>query len=184
MGSPPGLAAKPSVVSYTDSVRQPRIQLRIIESVGLPSAEILPRSQPYGRTDRMSVRPADRAVASPHRRLCNGSGAPASGSTISWKAKQVQQFRQFLLARDGGFCTAARGLGYDGHGVAAKVTVNLSQKAYEALEDAADITKDTKTDVINKALQPYNEVRAVQEADGGIWIQANKGSEAVKLRLY
>jgi len=44
------------------------------------------------------------------------------------------------------------------------------------------ITKDTKTDVINKVLQLYNEVRAAQEADGGIWIQADKGSEAVKLR--
>jgi hypothetical protein len=41
-----------------------------------------------------------------------------------------------------------------------------------------------KTDVINKVLQLYNEVRAAQEADGGIWIQADKGSEAAKLRPY
>ena len=46
MGSPPGLTAKPSVARYTDSVRQPRIQLRIIRkrraAVG---REILPRTR-------------------------------------------------------------------------------------------------------------------------------------------
>jgi hypothetical protein len=68
--------------------------------------------------------------------------------------------------------------------VAAKVTVNLTEKAYDALLETAKFTEDTKTDVINKALQLYSEVRAAQNHDGGIWIQSDKGSDAVKLRLY
>lgn len=97
MGSPPGLTAKPSVVSYTDSVRQPRIQLRIIESVRLLSAvKFCPEASPTARLT--GCRSAQRTALLAHHtdRLCNGSGAGAPGSTISWEAKEVQQFRQFL----------------------------------------------------------------------------------------
>lgn len=68
--------------------------------------------------------------------------------------------------------------------IAAKVTVNLSQKTYEALERAASITGDTKTDVINKAVQLYSEVREAQNNGGGVWLQASEGTDPVKVRLF
>ncbi len=101
MGSLPALPAKPSVARYTDSVRQPRIQLRIIESARLLSAlKFCREANPTARLT--GCRSAQRTALLPHHtdRLCNGSGAGASGSTISREAKEVHQFRQFLWARD------------------------------------------------------------------------------------
>lgn len=68
--------------------------------------------------------------------------------------------------------------------VAARVTVNLSRKSQEALYDTAALTDDTKTEVINKALQVYREVRAAQEKGGGMWLQKDQASEPVLIRYY
>jgi len=68
--------------------------------------------------------------------------------------------------------------------VAARVTVNLSRKTVEALNATCALTDDTKTEVINKAVQLYHEVQEAQHKGGGIWIQSDQGREPVLVRFY
>lgn len=48
-----------------------------------------------------------------------------------------------------------------------KVTVYLTPRAASALEDAARITGDTKTDTINRALGAYNLLMQAWAREGG-----------------
>jgi hypothetical protein len=66
--------------------------------------------------------------------------------------------------------------------VAARLTVNLSKKTVEALETTSTLTDDTKTAVINKAVQLYREVQEAQQHGGGIWIQSDPNSDPVRVR--
>lgn len=66
---------------------------------------------------------------------------------------------------------------------AERVTVNLGLRASDALERVAR-DGDTKTEVINKALQLYALVHDVQNAGGAIWIQDDAESELARARFY
>ena len=66
--------------------------------------------------------------------------------------------------------------------VAARATVNLSKKTVEAIDATSALTDDTKTAVINKAVQLYREVQEAQHHGGGIWIQADASSDPVRVR--
>lgn len=68
--------------------------------------------------------------------------------------------------------------------VAERVTVNLSSRSADALESAAGLTGDSKTEVINKALQLYSMVRVAQDDGGGAWIQDDRESDPVRARFY
>lgn len=68
--------------------------------------------------------------------------------------------------------------------IAARLTVNLSRRSAEALREAAEMTEDTRTEVINKALQVYRDIRACQERGGGVWLQKDEASEPVLTRYY
>jgi hypothetical protein len=68
--------------------------------------------------------------------------------------------------------------------VAARVTVNLSRKTVEALNATCALTDDTKTEVINKAIQLYREVQEAQQKGGGIWIQSDQSREPVLVRYH
>lgn len=48
-----------------------------------------------------------------------------------------------------------------------KVTVNLTPRAVEALDAATDRTRDSKTDVINRALAVYRIVLELTDRSGG-----------------
>ncbi|MBM7083550.1 hypothetical protein [Micromonospora humidisoli] len=48
-----------------------------------------------------------------------------------------------------------------------RVTVNLAPRAVEALDQACEKTRDTKTDTINRALVVYNLVLELLERGGG-----------------
>lgn len=52
-----------------------------------------------------------------------------------------------------------------------RVTVNLNTKSVEALNAVAALTEDTKTDVINKALQVWVIIQRAQARGGGVWMQ-------------
>ena len=67
--------------------------------------------------------------------------------------------------------------------VAERVTVNLAQPASTALENAVKTTGQTKTEVINKALQLFADVMAAQDAGGALWIQESKDSEMIRTRF-
>ncbi|OBG50203.1 hypothetical protein A5704_06105 [Mycobacterium sp. E735] len=60
--------------------------------------------------------------------------------------------------------------------------MNLSKKSVEALDAASALTDDTKTAVINKAVQLYREVQEAQQHGGGIWIQSDRDSEPIRVR--
>lgn len=54
---------------------------------------------------------------------------------------------------------------------AIRVTVNLNEKSVDAMERLVDLTKDTKTECINKALQAYCLIQEAQLHRGGVWFQ-------------
>jgi hypothetical protein len=52
------------------------------------------------------------------------------------------------------------------------------------LERATDLTQDTKTEVINKAIQLFAIVQAAQAEGGGVWIREVKESELTRIRFF
>ncbi|MEV6064900.1 hypothetical protein AB0L62_33285 [Nocardia asteroides] len=68
--------------------------------------------------------------------------------------------------------------------IAARLTVNLSRRSAEALHETAEMTEETRTEVINKALQVYRDIRACQERGGGVWMQKDEASEPILTRYY
>lgn len=67
---------------------------------------------------------------------------------------------------------------------AERVTVNLLRQAAAALDETAKLTGNSKTEVINKALQLYALVQSAQNAGGGVWIQDAEKDEPVRARFY
>jgi hypothetical protein len=64
-----------------------------------------------------------------------------------------------------------------------RVTVNLTERSAKALESTAALTTESKTDVINKALQFYAYVRALLEDGGALYVREPGTSEKERLRL-
>lgn len=65
-----------------------------------------------------------------------------------------------------------------------RITVNLNRRASEALTEAAQLTGDRKTDVVNKALLVYLLFQQTQTAGGTIFIQKDPedgGLERIRL---
>lgn len=61
--------------------------------------------------------------------------------------------------------------GRNQHGPLERVTVNLTPRAARALEQAGQITGDTKTDTINRALQVYAYLEQVTRDGGAIYVR-------------
>lgn len=64
-----------------------------------------------------------------------------------------------------------------------RVTVNLTGKSSHALAEAVRITRDSKTDVINKALVVYALLQEIQEAGGAIYLRETSRAELERLRV-
>lgn len=69
-----------------------------------------------------------------------------------------------------------------GGGGLERVTVNLIPRASRALEQAVELTGDSKTDAINRALQVYAYLEQVW-ADGGA-ILAKNGDTVTELKFF
>lgn len=65
-----------------------------------------------------------------------------------------------------------------------RVTVNLTPRAYHALEQTVQLTGDTKTDTINRALQVYAYLEEILHASGSIYVRATPDAEPERLRIY
>jgi hypothetical protein len=65
-----------------------------------------------------------------------------------------------------------------------RVTVNLTGRASRALEATTDITGDTKTDTINRALQVYAYLEEVAARGGSIYVREAEGSELERLKIF
>ncbi|MFC8615535.1 hypothetical protein ACFT9M_03805 [Micromonospora purpureochromogenes] len=70
-------------------------------------------------------------------------------------------------ADDAGGSGGGGGGGGGGGSSLVRVTVNLAPRAVEALDQACEKTRDTKTDTINRALVVYNLVLELLERGGG-----------------
>ena len=65
-----------------------------------------------------------------------------------------------------------------------KVTVNLTTRSVAALEKAVEVTGDSKTDVINKALQVYSFIQEQIDAGGALYVKDAGSDEAERLRIF
>jgi hypothetical protein len=65
-----------------------------------------------------------------------------------------------------------------------RVTVNLTARASRALDQAAQITGDTKTDTINRALQVYAYLEEITQNGGAIYIKESPDSEPQLIKIF
>lgn len=67
-------------------------------------------------------------------------------------------------------------------GTAERVTLNLTANASDALAEAQSLSRDSKTDTMNKAIQLYSLILRVQAEGGGAYLK-EKGGELERLRV-
>ncbi|MEU5335643.1 hypothetical protein AB0G51_20275 [Streptomyces asoensis] len=65
-----------------------------------------------------------------------------------------------------------------------RVTVNLTSRASKALETAVDLTGDSKTDSINRALSVYAYIEQVLHQGGSITVQDAPEATPQKLVIF
>jgi hypothetical protein len=72
-----------------------------------------------------------------------------------------------------------------GRGLAAeKVTVNLTGRSVKALEEAVAVTGNSKTEVINKAVQIFAYILEHIDAGGAVYVREPGGKEAERIRIF
>jgi len=64
-----------------------------------------------------------------------------------------------------------------------RVTVNLTEKSSLALASTVELSGDSKTDSINKALQAYALFQSIQAGGGAIYLRERDGAELERIRL-
>ncbi len=64
-----------------------------------------------------------------------------------------------------------------------RVTVNLNARASDALDQVSELTGETKTDAINRALQVYALLHQVQADGGAIYTRERGAKELERLRI-
>ena len=74
--------------------------------------------------------------------------------------------------------------GHGGGGPLERVTVNLIARASRALERVSALTGDSKTDIINRALQVYDYLEDVSANGGAIYVRETKDSDLQLLKMF
>lgn len=75
-----------------------------------------------------------------------------------------------------------RGDGSDGP--PKRVTVNVTGRASRALDLAAELTGDTRTDSLNRALQVYAYLQQLTACGGTVYVQEAAGSDLELLKVF
>jgi len=88
-----------------------------------------------------------------------------------------------ISAKGGGTKVASHG-GRGGGSSLERVTVNLTPRTSGALEQLVEITGDSKTDTIYKALQVFAYLQQLQHGDGAIYVQEPGSKERERLRIF
>jgi hypothetical protein len=65
-----------------------------------------------------------------------------------------------------------------------RVTVNLTSRTSEALDQLGQMTGDTKTDTVNKALQVFAYLQQLQHDDGAIYVREPGSKELERLKIF
>jgi hypothetical protein len=64
-----------------------------------------------------------------------------------------------------------------------RITVNLTSRSSSALELAVELSGDTKTDTINRAIQIYAYLEKVIRHGGSVHIREKAGADLERLRI-
>lgn len=78
--------------------------------------------------------------------------------------------------------TGARGNG--SNGPLERITVNLTGRASRALELAAQLTGDSKTDTVNRALQVYAYMEQITARGGSVYVREGADAELERLKVF
>jgi hypothetical protein len=70
------------------------------------------------------------------------------------------------------------------HGPLERVTVNLTGRAADALDQAAKLTGNSKTDTINRALQIYAYLEQVANDGGAIYVRESPDGELQLIKMF
>jgi hypothetical protein len=70
-----------------------------------------------------------------------------------------------------------------GGGDLRRITVNLTPRAWEALEQAVKLTGDSKTDTLNRAIQVYAYLMNITQNDGAVYVRDAGHDELQRLRV-
>jgi len=70
------------------------------------------------------------------------------------------------------------------HGPLERVTVNLTVRAARALNQAAELTGDSKTDTINRALQIYAYLEQITHNGGAIYVRETPDGEPQLIKMF
>ncbi|MEV4893896.1 hypothetical protein ACIBHY_51580 [Nonomuraea sp. NPDC050547] len=65
-----------------------------------------------------------------------------------------------------------------------RVTVNLTQRAARALEEAVELSGDSKTDIINRALQVYAYLERIDHDGGKVYVHDPDQEHPERLRFF
>ena len=65
-----------------------------------------------------------------------------------------------------------------------RLTVNLTPRSSAALDAAVELTGDTKTDAINRAIQIYAYLEQVIQDGGSVHVRETLGAELERLKLF
>jgi hypothetical protein len=79
--------------------------------------------------------------------------------------------------------TDERGHG-GGGGPLERVTVNLIARASRALQRVVELTGDSKTDSINRAIQVYAYLEEIESNGGDIYVRESKDSEPRLIKMF
>jgi hypothetical protein len=74
--------------------------------------------------------------------------------------------------------------GHGGGGPLERVTVNLVVRASRALQRVVELTGDSKTDAINRAIQVYAFLEEVESKGGDVYIRETKDSDFQLVKMF
>jgi hypothetical protein len=74
--------------------------------------------------------------------------------------------------------------GSGSNGPLERLTVNLTGRASRALDVATEITGDTKTDAVNRALQIYAYMEQVVARGGSVYVREAEDSDLERIKLF
>jgi hypothetical protein len=76
------------------------------------------------------------------------------------------------------------GRGAGSGGSLERVTVNLTPRSSKALEEVVQLTGDSKTDTINRAIQIYAYIEGVLHSGGSISVRETPDQEPERLKIF
>jgi hypothetical protein len=65
-----------------------------------------------------------------------------------------------------------------------RVTVNLAARASRALRRVSELTGDSRTDCINRAIEVYGYLQEVIDQGGSIYVRESEKSEIQRLKIF